>query len=613
LLTDGRILAENDAFTAVNWWTFTPDNTGSYINGTWNEVASPPSCGGQVYSPLYHASAVLPDGRFVMIGGEYNNNAGPVWTNQGAIYDPVANTWTCIAPPSGWLQIGDAQSVVLPDGTFMVAHPFNDGSAGGNQVALLNAATNPPTFGSPFTPTGKSTPDFQSDEEGWELLPDNTLLTLEVWNANDSTETPALTYNSSTKAWSSAGIAPDPLVHSSIFEIGPAVLRPDGTVFAAGAVAANDIYDTAAGTWSSGPSFPTISDTFGSCNNKTEQLVAADAPAALLPDGNVLVSASPVDGSCGGGSSPWISPTQFFEFDGTNLTHVADPDEAPNEPSFVGRLLVLPNGQVMYGDTTGFVEIYTPSGSPDPTWAPTITGSPATVSAGGTNFLLTGTQFNGLSQAVAYGDDYQAATNYPLVRITNIASGHVFYARTHSHSTMAVATGSASVSTEFDVPAGIELGASTLVVVANGIESLPAALTITAAGPTPTPTATGTSTTSATPTPTATPTSTATPGLGKLGVSPLSMTLKTTGEALVSKPLLVKNKGTGPLNVTVTGPRHRPPFSVDITSFSVAPNSTSTVTITFAPTKKGTKTDTVLIKSAKPKKSFRVFLTGKSK
>src|ERR1700722_601755 len=89
LLTDGRILAENDNFTAVNWWTLTPDNTGSYINGTWTEVASPPSCGGQVYSPLYHASAVLADGRFVMIGGEYNNNNGnPVWTNQGAIYDP---------------------------------------------------------------------------------------------------------------------------------------------------------------------------------------------------------------------------------------------------------------------------------------------------------------------------------------------------------------------------------------------------------------------------------------------------------------------------------------------------------------------------------------------
>jgi len=39
LLTDGRVLAENDNFTALNWWTLTPDNTGSYINGTWNQVA----------------------------------------------------------------------------------------------------------------------------------------------------------------------------------------------------------------------------------------------------------------------------------------------------------------------------------------------------------------------------------------------------------------------------------------------------------------------------------------------------------------------------------------------------------------------------------------------
>ena len=82
-----------------------------------------------VYSPLYYASAVLPDGRFVMIGGEYNytydyvlnDQSGEVWTSQGAIYDPVANSWTCIAPPSGWTEIGDAQSVVLPDGTFMIA------------------------------------------------------------------------------------------------------------------------------------------------------------------------------------------------------------------------------------------------------------------------------------------------------------------------------------------------------------------------------------------------------------------------------------------------------------------------------------------------------------
>jgi hypothetical protein len=41
-----------------------------------------------------------------------------------------------------------------------------------------------------------------------------------------------------------------------------------------------------------------------------------------------------------------------------------------------------------------------------------------------------------------------------------------------------VATGSASVSTQFDVPASAEVGASTLVVVANGIASAPVAVTV---------------------------------------------------------------------------------------------------------------------------------------
>ena len=83
-----------------------------------------------------------------------------------------------------------------------------------------------------------------------------------------------------------------------------------------------------------------------------------------------------------------------------------------------------------------------------------------------------GHKFNGFSQGAAYGDDAQAATNYPLVRITNRATGHVFYSRTHDHSSMAVGFGGL-VSTHFDVPANQELGVSDLVVVANGIPSQP--------------------------------------------------------------------------------------------------------------------------------------------
>jgi hypothetical protein len=93
------------------------------------------------------------------------------------------------------------------------------------------------------------------------------------------------------------------------------------------------------------------------------------------------------------------------------------------------------------------------------------------VNPGSINNSVFGTQFNGLSQGAAYGDDAQSATNYPLVRITNNATGDLAYARTHNHSTMAVATGSALVSTLFDVPANIETGPSTLQVVSNGIPS----------------------------------------------------------------------------------------------------------------------------------------------
>jgi hypothetical protein len=52
------------------------------------------------------------------------------------------------------------------------------------------------------------------------------------------------------------------------------------------------------------------------------------------------------------------------------------------------------------------------------------------------------------------------------------------YTRTHDHSTMAVATGSKTVSTNFDVPSSLETAASTLEVVANGIPSAAVSVTV---------------------------------------------------------------------------------------------------------------------------------------
>ena len=132
LLTDGTVMVHHEGPDNgySEWYKLTPDINGSYVNGTWTQMASLAAN----YGPLFFASAVLPDGRLIVEGGE-QNFANYVWTNMGAIYDPLQNVWTTITPPSGWANIGDAQSVVLANGTFMVANCCS------TQQALLNAST----------------------------------------------------------------------------------------------------------------------------------------------------------------------------------------------------------------------------------------------------------------------------------------------------------------------------------------------------------------------------------------------------------------------------------------------------------------------------------------
>ena len=169
---------------------------------------------------------------------------------------------------------------------------------------------------------------------------------------------------------------------------------------------------------------------------------------------------------------------QFFEWNGKKFEPAPATPNAANASSYYGRMLMLPDGGVMQTDYSTDVEIYYSSGNPNPAWAPAITSVPTKLHPGEEDRELSGTQLNGLSQGAAFGDDFQDATNYPLVRITNNTTGHVFYCRTHDHSSMGVATGSLIVTTKFDVPANIELGESELVVVTNGIPSNPVTVTI---------------------------------------------------------------------------------------------------------------------------------------
>jgi hypothetical protein len=436
LLTDGTVLVQGNGYS--DWWRLTPDIKGSYKAGTWSQAASLPSG----YAPLYFASAVLADGRAIIAGGEYNNGVF-AFTDQCAIYDPVANTWTTVTPPAGWDYIGDSPATVLPNGLFLVGRKFD------KRMATLDPAT---LTWTEVNSTGKR--DFNA-EEGWTLLPNGNVFTYDVKAAPHSE-----TYTPSAQAWAGSGNTPVLLkgppyvkvvkygngqVYHPPGEVGPGLLMPNGTVFATGATPKGGtsgntaVFDPAKKKWTAGPNFPSGID-------------AGDSASALLPTGNALVRGS---------------NNQLFEFNGTSLiaTNFAG--------TTYGTLFVLPTGQVLVSGAA----LYQASGTVNQAWAPTITTAPSTITRGST-YAISGTQFNGVSQAASFGDEVQSATNYPLLRIVNNATGHVFYARTHGHSTMGVATGSTIVSTNFDVPASAETGASTIVVVANGIPSSAVAVTV---------------------------------------------------------------------------------------------------------------------------------------
>lgn len=468
LLTDGGVLIQNNGLFGEDAKIFklTPDINGSYVNGTWTELASKP------FISAAAAQAVLADGRVIIEGGEYSNfEYDFLLTNQGAIYDPVKDTWTSVPPPLFFEDlfppratfaphpIGDSGSVVLPDGTFMLADKMS------HQAALLNPKT------LTWTETGTSTKADLNDEEGLTLLPDGTVLTVDCYTdfafglipTYPANPTHSEIYDPATGEWSSAGSTINSLTDPNLFEMGPAILRPQGTVFVLGSSGNSSIYNTHTRKWSLGPTLPISPQGF--------QYTAQDAPGALLPDGNVLVAAS--GGAANGGfSNP---PVAFFEFNGHKF--IAEPTipNAANDVSSSISLLLLPTGQVLAVDGTLDVEIYTPDRDEDfertREWAPVITFAPRLLRAGG-SYQLEGIRLNGMSQASSFGDELQDATNYPLVRVTNLVTGHVFYCRTHDHSSMAVASEHVS-STHFDVPAGIEHGLSRLEVVANGIASRP--------------------------------------------------------------------------------------------------------------------------------------------
>jgi hypothetical protein len=173
------------------------------------------------------------------------------------------------------------------------------------------------------------------------------------------------------------------------------------------------------------------------------------------------------------------SPTQLFDFDpqANRISPVSPPLNDPNLSTFaafVTRMLVLPNGQILFNDGLGNqLYAYTAKGSTNPAYLPVI----ESVTHDDGVFTLTGRQLNGPSDASAYGDDAQSNENFPIIRLQD-SNGLVFYCRSRDWTSTSVGN-IPHESVKFTLNPAVTPGVYQLIVSAGGISSRPVVLSVT--------------------------------------------------------------------------------------------------------------------------------------
>jgi len=455
LLTDGSVLMQTGVDAESNvWLKMTPDRFGSYQNATFSNVAN------SNVGRLFYGSQVLKDGRVFVVGGEDATDQN--LSNSAEIYNPATNTWTVAASfPQPFF--GDDPTSLLPNGNVLTGYIF------GPQSYIYNPNTNT------WSQTGSKLRNDRSDEEQFVKLPDNSILSYNVFAGIQNGQASAQRYIPSTGQWVNAGFPPQQLSSADNnvgFELGPAMRLQNGLIFWTGAVGNTALYNPATNKWTAGPSIP-------------NGFAATDNPAAELPDGNVIFTVSQT-----GIQNPFVPPTEMLEYHpGSNtLTQVVVPPALQstfnNSSAFLDRMLVLPTGQVLFSDgVDSQLWLYSENLPTPNSVKPVITS--ITKSGAGT-FTLSGRGLNGPSEGSAYGDDVQTSSNYPIVSLQD-SGGEIIYAKTTNWSYTGVGNSTAE-SVTFTLPAGLAPGNFTLTVSGAGVSSLGKTFTVNAATYTTSPT-----------------------------------------------------------------------------------------------------------------------------
>ncbi len=457
LLTDGSILCHTGGAT---WAKYKPDEFGQYTNGTWEAVDS------MRHARIHFGALTLPDGRVMVIFGKpeipgrdaseprrldptvefFNPNERPgrQWTMGTSLpaFDPVypeiRQTCCCLLADGRRVLVGTDLSNRFVD-------PRPD-----NPVYLYDLVTNT------WTLVDRAENGRRAIAKSFTLLPDENVFTSGCYR-NAHIYAP----DAGIGRWNLTDIPSFSV--TDISQGGTGVLLTDGRVWIVHRSLNESLfYIPSARNGVVGPELPTAEfmgisfDRFAAC---------------VLPNGKVFFTGSHIsDGH-----------PEFYEYthNGADniFTLITPPVGLPTPRSIIHQgayLLLLPTGEAMMSFLSQMF-VYTPATSdpePHPEWRPTLNFplNDTDIVAGAT-MTARGLLFNGMTQAVFHnpGKSTGTATNFPIIRLTNRASGRTWYCRTSGHSSMGVATGIAAQHTNFRIPDDVELGRADLCIIANGI------------------------------------------------------------------------------------------------------------------------------------------------
>src|SRR5579864_8731951 len=105
LLSDGTVLTYDGS---GNCSKLTPDIHGSYINGTWTQLAVMND------SRLFFSSQLLTNGMVFVAGGEDGTGH-----DHAELYDPLNNVWNRVPDPVPAIGFSDSISETLPNGNVL--------------------------------------------------------------------------------------------------------------------------------------------------------------------------------------------------------------------------------------------------------------------------------------------------------------------------------------------------------------------------------------------------------------------------------------------------------------------------------------------------------------